>query len=160
MAIRSAAGDVVFYDAGTWSLFYDASDHGLGATNLNAISVVAGTLVLLDGKQPRSARCWPGPVATIPTSTAGTVGHPTPGSSMRPVLVRSTGRPANVDGLVWVDATHLYLSYTADTTVPGLGAVQDEDVVYYNAGTWSVYFDGTSRLLTANGADIDAFDLP
>ncbi len=59
-----------------------------------------------------------------------------------------------------MDATHVYLSYVTDTTVPGLGAVQDEDVVYYNAGTWSVYFDGTSRLLTANGADIDAFDLP
>ena len=39
--------------------------------------------------------------------------------------------------------------------------VQDEDVVYYNAGTWSVYFDGTSKGLTASGnLDIDAFDLP
>ena len=32
-----------------------------------------------------------------------------------------------------------------DTTVPGLGdGVQDEDVVYFNGGTWSVYFDGTA----------------
>ena len=30
-----------------------------------------------------------------------------------------------------------------------LGTVQDEDVVFWNAGTWSVYFDGTARGLTA-----------
>jgi hypothetical protein len=50
--------------------------------------------------------------------------------------------------------------------VPGIGTVQDEDVVYYNAGTWSVYFDGTAVGLTSNNnttasnLDIDAFDLP
>jgi hypothetical protein len=38
--------------------------------------------------------------------------------------------------------------------------VQDEDVVYYNNGTWSVYFDGTGKGLTANAQDVDAFDLP
>ena len=29
--------------------------------------------------------------------------------------------------------------------MPGLGTVQDEDVVYYNAGTWSVFFDGSAH---------------
>ena len=67
---------------------------------------------------------------------------------------------ANVDGLVRVDATHIYLSYSADTTVPGLGAVQDEDVVYLNGATWTVYFDGTAKGLTAGNLDVDAFDLP
>ena len=67
---------------------------------------------------------------------------------------------ANVDGLVWVDATHVYLSYSADTTVPVIGAVQDEDVVRNNGGTWSVYFNGTARGLTSGNLDVDAFDLP
>ena len=35
-----------------------------------------------------------------------------------------------MDGFDRVDATHFYLSFSADTTVPGLGAVQDEDVVF------------------------------
>ncbi|HLF26307.1 MAG TPA: multicopper oxidase domain-containing protein [Anaerolineae bacterium] len=66
----------------------------------------------------------------------------------------------NVDGLDVVDATHFYLSFVDNATVPGLGTVQDEDVVYYNAGTWSVYFDGTARGLTAGNQDVDAFDIP
>ncbi|MCW2768127.1 MAG: hypothetical protein JWO11_4086, partial [Nocardioides sp.] len=66
---------------------------------------------------------------------------------------------ANVDGFDRVDATHFYLSFSADTTVPGLGAVQDEDVVYFNAGTWSVYFDGTARGLTDANEDVDAISV-
>ncbi len=67
---------------------------------------------------------------------------------------------ANVDGYVRVDATHFYLSFRPDTTLPGLGAVQDEDVVFNNGGTWSNYFDGTAHGLAAAGADVDAFDIP
>ena len=70
------------------------------------------------------------------------------------------GGNANVDGVVWVDATHFYLSFTGDTTMPGLGTVQDEDVVFRNGGTWSVYFDGTAKGLTSGNLDVDAFDLP
>ncbi len=76
---------------------------------------------------------------------------------MRPRCGWST---ANVDGLIWVDATHVYLSYSADTTAPAIGAVQDEDVVRNNGGTWSVYFNGTARGLTAGNLDVDAFDVP
>ena len=66
---------------------------------------------------------------------------------------------ANVDGYDRVDATHFYMSFSADHyDVPGLGVVQDEDVVYYNDGTWSVYFDGTAHGLTAAGQDIDAIN--
>jgi len=67
---------------------------------------------------------------------------------------------ANVDGFVRVDATRFYLSFTADTTVPVLGLVQDEDVVYYKNGVWSVYFNGTAQGLTAANLDLDAFDVP
>jgi len=67
---------------------------------------------------------------------------------------------ANVDGFDRVDGTHFYMSFSANSTVPGLGTVQDEDVVFYNAGTWSVYFDGTARGLTADAQDIDAISVP
>jgi len=67
---------------------------------------------------------------------------------------------ANVDGVVWVDPLHFYLSFTSDTALPGFGTVQDEDVVFYNNGSWVVYFDGTAHGLTSNNLDIDAFDIP
>ncbi|MCB0117167.1 MAG: hypothetical protein KDD84_23870, partial [Caldilineaceae bacterium] len=64
---------------------------------------------------------------------------------------------ANIDGLSMVSGNQFYISFAAaDTNVPGLGLVQDEDVVYYNQGTWSVFFDGTAQGLTGNGQNIDA----
>ena len=67
---------------------------------------------------------------------------------------------ANVDGLAMVDATHFRLSFAADTTLSGPGAVQDEDVVLFNAGTWSTWFDGTAPGLTTANHDLDAIDVP
>ena len=66
---------------------------------------------------------------------------------------------ANVDGFDRVDATHFYLSFTGARTVPGLGAVQDEDVVFYNDGTWSLYFDGTAHGLGPAHLDLDAISV-
>jgi len=70
---------------------------------------------------------------------------------------------SDIDGLTVVDATHMYMSFDGNVTIsiPGPDlSVQDEDVVYYDAGTWSVYFDGTAPGLTSSDEDIDAFDLP
>ncbi len=66
---------------------------------------------------------------------------------------------ANVDELKIVDATHFYLSFVTDTNLPGIGTVQDEDIVYNNNGTWSVFFDGTAKGLTNTNHDVDAFDI-
>jgi hypothetical protein len=52
---------------------------------------------------------------------------------------------------------HFFLSFAAaNTSVPTLGLVQDEDVIEYNAGTWSVYFNGTAHGLTGALRDVDA----
>ncbi|WP_421733530.1 multicopper oxidase domain-containing protein [Cellulomonas sp.] len=66
---------------------------------------------------------------------------------------------ANIDGYDRIDATHYYLSFATDTTVPGLGTVQDEDVVLNNNGTWSVFFNGTAHGLTAATLDLDAINI-
>jgi len=54
-------------------------------------------------------------------------------------------------------STRYYASFTANTTVPVVGTVADEDIVYYDTGTgtWSLYFDGSDVGL--GGTDIDAF---
>ncbi|WP_421741688.1 multicopper oxidase domain-containing protein [Cellulomonas sp.] len=66
---------------------------------------------------------------------------------------------ANIDGYDRLDATHYYVSFAGDTTVPGLGTVQDEDVLLNNAGTWSVYFDGTAHGMTVANLDLDAITI-
>ena len=67
---------------------------------------------------------------------------------------------ANVDGLSMDLTTAFFLSFTGNTSLTGFGTVQDEDVVAYTAGVWSVYFNGTGQGLTAGGHDLDAIDVP
>jgi len=49
-----------------------------------------------------------------------------------------------------------YLSFLANTSVPGVGTVADEDVVSYSpsTGTWALYFDGSD--VGVGGGDVDA----
>jgi len=146
--------DVVYYNAGTWSLYYDGSVNGLAGTDLDAINISGGTLYFsTDDTDIPPGVTGAGDDADIYSWDGSTYARVRDASA----LGWST---TNVDGLVWVDATHVYLSYSADTTVPGLGAVQDEDVVYLNGATWTVYVDGTAKGLTAGDLDVDAFDLP
>jgi len=153
--------DVVFFNGTSWSLFFDGSVRGLtgaSATDLDAISIAGGQLYFSTDN------------AAVPPG-AGGAGDDADiylwnGASSYTRVVDASAAPyslpaaANVDGFVRVDATHFYLSFSADTTVPVLGAVQDEDVVYYKNGVWSVYFNGTAHGLTAANLDVDAFDVP
>ncbi len=153
--------DVVFFTGTSWSLFFDGSVHGLTgsrATDLDAISVVGGELFFStdNGVVPPGAG-GTGDDADIYRWNGGSSFSRVIDASAAPYVLPAA---ANVDGFVRVDANHFYLSFAADTTVPGLGVVQDEDVVFFNAGTWSVYFDGTAHGLTTNNLDIDAFDIP
>ena len=147
--------DVVFYDGTTWSVYFDGTANGLGASNIDAISIVGGTLYFSTSD------------TSLPTSVSGVGDDADIYSSNGSTLARVFDATLegwssnNVDGFVYVDATHFYLSYSpTSTSVAGLGIGQDEDVVYYNAGAWSVYFDGTSHGLTDNALDIDAFGRP
>ena len=147
--------DVVYYSAGTWSLFFDGSARAVGNTDLDAISIVAGTLYFSTSN------------TTVPSGAGGSGDdadiYRWNGNSTFTRMIDASAvgwSTANVDGFVWVDATHAYLSYSADTSVPIVGGVQDEDVVYNNGGAWSVYFDGTGKALTSADLDTDAFDIP
>jgi VCBS repeat-containing protein len=76
-------------------------------------------------------------------------------------FIDTMGFQANIDGLQMVDGDTFYVSFSNDelTTVPGIAAVQDEDVLLYDAGTWSLYFDGTAQGLTTADHDIDAISV-
>jgi hypothetical protein len=151
--------DVVFYDAGVWSVYFNGTANGLTdpGEDIDALNIVGGTLYFstLAGVNP------PGVGGTADDADV----YSRSGTSYARVFDASAnGIPlyANVDGLVWTDATHLYVSFSnTATTLPGLGTVQDEDVVRKNGVPWSVYFNGTAHGLgTADGLDVDAFDLP
>jgi FtsP/CotA-like multicopper oxidase with cupredoxin domain len=162
--------DIVFFNGSAWSLYFNGGTNGLGGTttstsfDLDAISIVGtggpGNVYFStdNNNVPSGAGGsgddadvyrWNGGSSYTRVVDASTIGIPSSG----------TGN-ANVDGLVLVDATHFYLSFAADASISGFGTVQDEDVVYYSAGTWSVYFDGTAKGLTSGNLDVDAFDLP
>ena len=73
-------------------------------------------------------------------------------------LPASGGNNVNVDGLIYLDPTHFYLSFSdTNATVPGLGnnGVQDEDVVYFNSGTWSLAYDLTPAPMSMTNGDQD-----
>lgn len=151
--------DVVYFNGSSWSLYFDGSLHGLGGNNnldLDAISVAGGTLYFstLGNSNP------PGVGGTADDADI----YSWNGTSYARVwdaTANGLAATANVDGYVRVDSTHFYLSFSpTSTTVPVLGTVPDEDVIYNNAGTWSVYFDGTAHGLTSTNLDVDAFDVP
>jgi len=151
--------DVIFYNGDHWELFFNGTAHGLTGANRDVDAIDVAT----DGSLRFSTRG-----ATNPPGVAGAADdadiYRWDGTSFSRVFDASVqGLPAgaNVDGVVWIDNTHQYLSFVAlNTTTPGLGNVQDEDVVHHSGNTWSVYFDGTAHGLTSNNLDIDAFDLP
>jgi uncharacterized repeat protein (TIGR01451 family) len=68
-------------------------------------------------------------------------------------------RGADIDALKVVDVDSLYLSFENQLTLPGAGTVQDEDVVFYDGGTWAIFFDGTDVGLAGTSEDVDAFEL-
>jgi hypothetical protein len=161
----------VYYNAGVWTLAFDGSANGLAgafATDIDAFSIVggAGGVITPGNLYFSTDNDTPPPSATGGGDDADIFRWNTAGNFTR--MINATGggsiglaTGADVDGFVWVDATHFYMSFNTDQSVPGLGTVQDEDVVYYNSGTWLVYFDGTAAGLTPSGdLDIDAFDLP
>jgi hypothetical protein len=149
--------DIVRYNNGAWSVFFDGTARNLtsGGQDIDAFDIVNGTIYFSTQGN------------TNPTGVTGTADdadiYAWNGTAFSRVVDATTiGVPggANVDALKFVNATEFYLSFTGDITLPGLSTVQDEDVVKYTNGTWSVYFDGTAKGLTAGGHDIDAMQLP
>jgi FtsP/CotA-like multicopper oxidase with cupredoxin domain len=150
--------DVVYYNNGVWSVYFDGTAHGLTSNNhdLDAIDIVNGVLYF----STVGAINPPGVSGAADSADI----YSWDGVSFQRVFDASAAGlgNANVDGYVRIDATHFYLSFSGGTTIlPGIGAVQDEDIVYYANGVWYVYFDGTAHGLgTSANLDIDAFDLP
>ena len=57
------------------------------------------------------------------------------------------------------DSDTFYVSFLAGTTLPGVGAVASQDIARFDAGTWTMFFDGSDVGLTAGAENIDAFEI-
>ena len=71
------------------------------------------------------------------------------------------GLPGNalIDGFAHTDDA-LMFSFRNPTSVPGIsGGVDDSDIVIYQGGEWSLWFDGSDVDLTGNGEDVDAVEV-
>ncbi|MGB5520177.1 MAG: hypothetical protein WBO73_17190, partial [Gammaproteobacteria bacterium] len=76
--------------------------------------------------------------------------------------ILDSGFSGNIDALYVVDADTFYVSFANDNGVTNGGlTLQDEDIGLYDAGTWTLYFDGSASGLggTGNGYDIDAISI-
>ena len=156
--------DVVTYNPedGQWELFFAGVDvcDGMDASNDHDIDafdhdgVTGFTYFSTAGNATVSGAVGPFDDANIYLAGAGA-------GCSRLFDAVGAGLPANanIDGLSVVDADTFYMSFLEDTNVPVIGLVQDEDVVLYDAGTWSLFFDGTAQGLTNNGQDLDAVDV-
>jgi hypothetical protein len=150
--------DVVEYDNGVWSVYFDGTGAGLtaGAQDIDGFDIVGGILYFSTQGNTNP----PGVTGTADNSDV----YSWDGAQFARVWdATANGVPGggNVDGLKVVDATHFYLSFAnTNLTVTGVGTVQDEDIVEYNTGVWSVFFDGTAQGMTAGNQDLDAIDIP
>jgi hypothetical protein len=71
----------------------------------------------------------------------------------------AAGIPANaqIDAVSLNGALAPQLSFETSVTLPGVGAIDDEDVVTYSAGTFAMTYDGSSAGV-ASALDVDALN--
>ena len=158
--------DVVTYNPGDlqWELAFAGVDvcDGMDASNghdIDAFDVVGGVIYFsTEGDASIAGQAGPFDDADI---------YIVPGCSrIFDATFRGLPGNANIDGLTVVDVNTIYMSFDQDgIDVPGIGIVQDEDVVLYeyDAGTqvavWSLYFDGSLQGFTSKNHDLDAIDV-
>jgi hypothetical protein len=169
--------DIVVYDtgAGTWALYFDASDVGIGSSDLDAFHVRADGSVLMSFS---SAVSIPGLTGgpdgtTIDDSdvilfspintgedTAGSFSFFLDGSDMD-----LTANGEDIDGLYEFSDGTLGISTTGSIRVGALASGGDEDVHLFTpattgsvtTGAWTtVHFDGSDIGLTSSGDDLSA----
>ena len=152
-----ADNDVVEYNAGTWSLFFDGAALGTGTIDALHVdgtdiyfSTAGNTSVPGVGGVADDADIYLWDGAAFSRVWDGSAALPTGGG------LTSTGDP-DIDGLSVVSPTSFYVSFNTDgVAVPGVGIAQDEDILLFDGGVWSLFFDGTTNGLTTADHDIDA----
>jgi hypothetical protein len=166
--INYAPGDVLvyYYCADDWDMFLDMSDTGVTANTSNFAMLDGGARFILGfGKKANVPGVGAVPNQDLVVLNATDVGPDTAGSFQRLFDGSDVGLTVGNEAIDAVSVLHgdLYLSIGGVGNVPGVGAVQNEDVLIFNgtqwggatAGTWELDIDGSVSGLGA--VDIHGF---
>ena len=153
---------------GTWSMFFDGSDVGVGGLDLDALAIVDSTTILLSFTSAATIDGVAVDDSDIVQFTATSWGENTAGSFALYFDGSDVGLTTNGED---VDAIHrlpdgtLLISTVGTARVNGLGGrYLDEDLLHFmpqtlganTSGTWTLEFDGSAvGLATTSTEDVD-----
>ncbi len=162
--------DIAAFDGTDFSVFFDGSDVGLAAANVDAFAVIAADEILLSFRAPETI---PGIIGTVEDSdivkfTATQLGDTTSGTFelfFRGSDVGLSPLEEDIDAIDIHADGRLIVSTFGSFDVPGLTG-DDEDLIAftpntpgdYSAGTWELYFDGSDVELAREDVDAVALD--
>jgi subtilisin family serine protease len=169
--ISVANEDIVLRSGSTFSLYFDGSDMGLAALNIDAFARVSSTELLLSFAADASISGL-GTVddsdvvkftaSSLGVNTAGTLSMYFDGSD-----VGLSSASEDVDAVELLPGGQLLFSVGGSASVTGVNAF-DEDIIQFTptslgtntAGTWAMYFDGSDvGLSDQTTEDIDGVAL-
>jgi hypothetical protein len=162
--------DILLFNgsSNTWSLFFDGSDVGLSASDVDAFALLPNGHLLLS---PESAVSLSGAGSVddsdIVEFTPTSLGTTTAGSYSLFFDGSDVGLSTNnedVDAIAFTPDGRLVLSTLGNHSVTGVASGADEDLIVLNnggfgsntSGNWSLYFDGSDVGLSGSSEDISA----
>lgn len=171
--VAYADEDILHFTSGdqTWSMYFDGSDVGLGAVDLDALALMADGSLLLSVDRGMASLAGVGTVAdadvlrfvpaSLGSNTAGQFSLYLDGSDLG-----LTGAGEDVDALALLPDGRLLLSTTGNFSVgqqpqPVKGRSQDLLALSLtqtgadSAGQWELYFDGSDVGLAASKENLD-----
>jgi predicted outer membrane repeat protein len=169
--VSSADEDILRFDGANWSLFFDGSDVGVGSPDLFAFSILDSDSILMafnanvtvNGISATPQDVLRFDATSLGSTTAGSFSLYFDGSD-----VGLSTTDEKIDSVSLLPDGRLLISTTGASSVPGVSAGRDEDVLAFTpttlgsntSGTWSMYFDGSDvGLSQTSGEDIDALDV-
>lgn len=159
--------DIVRFNSatGTWELFFDGSDVGVGNNDLDAFELKAdggaplGFVIIMSFERKFSNLAGLGAVQPwdIVKFTPSIIGNATAGSwsiFLQGNTVGLNNSSENIDAIAFDPSDRLVISTVGTAVVPGLTA-KDEDLMVWDGSAWQLYLDGSAIKLTTGNEDVD-----
>ena len=168
--VSYANEDILRFDGTNWDLFFDGSDVGLGAVDVEAFSIVNSNTILMSFDQTITLNGATFASTDIAQFNATSLGSNTAGTfSMyfHGINVGLDTSGERIDALDVLSDGRILISTTGDVSVPGVSG-KDEDVLVFTptslgnntSVTWAMYFDGSDvGLADTSDEDVDALDV-
>jgi hypothetical protein len=149
--------DILAYNkaTGAWSLYFDGSDVGLGATDLDALYILADGNILLSLEAPAKVVGITVDDSDILLFQATALGATTAGSFRLYFDGSAAGLTTNaedVDAIAFTPDDKLIVSTAGNFKTNIAGA--DEDLIVFDGSSWALYFDGSAVGLSAASEDL------